>query len=272
MKQSIFLLLFIVAGILHAKPLDAIALIVEGEPVTTAEIRAVEQQTGVSHKEAVDLLIQDRLQKAAMKNITVAESDIDKEVDRIAKQNGISVKKMQQILEQQGTSWVKYRNTIREALKKRKFFQEKVAKNLPSPTDDELKLFYQNHKESFVIPSTIKVTEYAAKTESALKKLIENGTAKGVSAKTMTKQTKGMNPALLSMFMQTPQGLFTAPMNAGDRYVVYKIGEKSGRTQMPFEAAKGAVAARWRQQQQENAIKDYFKKMKTEADIRILRK
>ncbi len=272
MKQSIILLLLILAVFIHARTIDAIALIVEGEPVTTAEIQAVEQQTGVSHKEAIDLLIQDRLQKAAMKNITVAEEEIDKEVDRIAKQNGISVKKMQQILQQQGTSWSKYRNTIRDALKKRKFFQEKVAKNLPSPTDDELRLFYQNHKESFVIPSTIKVTEYAAKTESALKKLIAKGSAKGVTAKTMTKQTKGMNPALLSMFMQTPEGQFTAPMNAGDRYIVYKIGAKSGRTQMPFEAAKGAVAARWRQQQQENAIKDYFKKMKTEANIRILRK
>jgi len=271
MKQSIFLLLLLWTGIIYAKPLDAIALIVEGEPVTTAEIRAVEQQTGVSHKEAVDLLIQDRLQKAAMKNITVPESDIDKEVERIAQQNGISVQKMQQILKTRGTSWGKYRNTIRDALKKRKFFQEKVAKNFPSPTDDELKLFYENHKEAFVIPATIKATEYTAKTKEALKQLIKKGTRKGVSAKKVTKRTKGMNPALLSMLMQTPQGQFTAPINAGDRYIAYKVESKSGQTQMPFDAAKSAVAARWRQQQQESAIKDYFKKMKTEANIRILR-
>jgi len=271
MKKQLFFLFMLAVSFSYAKMVDAIALVVEGEPITTAEIKAVEQQTGVGKKQAIDLLIQDRLQKAAMKHIAVPESNIDKEVERIARQNGISVQKMQQILQTQGTSWVKYRNTIKEALKRRNFFQEKVAQGLPSPTDDELRLFYENHKEAFVIPAIIKATEYTAKTEDALKKLIKKGTRKGVSAKKVTKQTKGMNPALLSMLMQTPIGHFTAPMNAGDRYIVYKIEAKSGQTQMPFEAAKGAVAARWRQQQQESAIKDYFKKMKTEADIRILR-
>jgi len=272
MKKSLFLLLLLGISFSYAKMLDAIALIVEGEPVTTAEIRAVEQQTGVSKQQAIDLLIQDRLQKAAMKDISIPESDIDKEVERIAKQNGISVKKMQQILKEQGTSWGKYRNSIRTALKKRTFFREKVAKTIPTPTEDELKLFYQNHREQFAIPSAVKVIEYSAKTEGALNARIKSGHAKGVTSKHKTLHTKNMNPALMSMLMQTPEGSFTAPINAGDRYVAYKVIAKTGRTQMPFEEARGAVAARWRQQQQEKAVKDYFKKMKTEANIRILRK
>ncbi len=272
MKKPLFLLLLLGISLSYAKMVDAIALIVEGEPVTTAEIRAVEQQTGVSRQQAIDLLIQDRLQKAAMKDITVPEADIDKEIERIAKQNGISVKKMQQILKEQGTSWSKYRSTIREALKKRTFFKEKVAKTIPSPTEDELKLFYQNHREQFTIPSTVKVTEYSAKTEGALNALMNGGHAKGVTSRRKSLKTKSLNPALMSMLMQTPEGRFTAPINAGDRYVAYKVVAKIGRTQMPFEEAKGAVAARWRQQQQEKALADYFKKMKTEANIRILRK
>ena len=263
--------MFIVTGILHAKPVDAIALIVEGEPVTTAEIRAVEQQTGTSHKEAVDLLIQDRLQKAAMKNIMVPESDIDNEIDRIAKQNGISVKKMQQVLKQQGTSWTKYREAIRNGLKKRKFFQEKVAKTLPAPTEDELKLYYQNHKAQFILPSVIKAVEYTAPTKAKIEAFIHGKQHSGVHHKNVSKQTAHLNPALLSMLMQTPNGAFTAPINAGDHYVVYKVKTKEGRREMPFETAKNAVAARWRQNQQQQALKDYFKKMKTEADIRIIR-
>ena len=40
---------------------------------------------------------------------------------------------------------------------------------------------------------------------------------------------------------------------------------------MSFEAAKDTVEAKWKQQQQSKALKDYFEKIKTDADIQILR-
>jgi len=42
----------------YAQVFDAIAFIVEGEAVTVGELRAVQAQTGVSKKDAMDLLIQ----------------------------------------------------------------------------------------------------------------------------------------------------------------------------------------------------------------------
>ena len=272
MKKSILFLATFLCTFTYAKMMDAIAIIVEGEPITTAEIRAVQTQAHLSRQQAIDLLIQDRLQKAAMKDITIPESDIDKEVSRIAEQNGISVKKMQQILKKQGTTWSKYRESIRQGLKKKQFFKEKVATAIPSPTDDELKLFYSTHQKEFRIPKTIKVTEYWAAIEKPLKQLISSGKAKGVHSKSKTLQTTGLNPSLMGMLMQTPNGSFTAPINAGDKYIAYKVHDKSGSIQMPFESARGAVAARWRQQQQNKAVKDYFQKMKTEANIQIIRK
>jgi len=272
MKKTIFLFVALLCTFTYAKMVDAIAIIVEGEPITTAEIRAVQTQAHISRQQAVDLLIQDRLQKAAMKDITIPESDIDKEVSRIAEQNGISVKKMQQILKKQGTSWGKYRESIRQGMKKKQFFKEKVATAIPAPTDDELELFYNNHKKEFRIPQTIKVTEYWAATETPLKNLIGSGKTKGVHSKKKNLQTKNLNPSLMGMLMQTPNGSFTTIINAGDKFITYKVHDKSGSVQMPFEAARGAVAARWRQQQQNKAVKDYFQKMKTEANIQIIRK
>jgi len=40
---------------------------------------------------------------------------------------------------------------------------------------------------------------------------------------------------------------------------------------MSFEDAKGAVAGKWRQQQQGKALKDYFEKLKTNADVKVIR-
>jgi len=47
MKKQLFFLFMLAVSFSYAKMVDAIALVVEGEPITTAEIKAVEQQTGV---------------------------------------------------------------------------------------------------------------------------------------------------------------------------------------------------------------------------------
>jgi parvulin-like peptidyl-prolyl isomerase len=255
----------------QAKMIDGIALVVDGEPVTTAEIRAVQQQMQISKKEATDLLIQDRLQKSAMKDIHIDEKDIDAKIADIAALNNLTVPKMQEILKAQGTSWSKYRSNIRNTMKKERFFQQKVATTITPPTDDELKLFYNNHKEEFIIPSQVNMIEYSAKTEAAMKKFLETKNTKGVKSRTVTESTKDLNPTLLGTILQTQDDSYTRPFNAGDRYISYKVLSKEGQTSMPFEAARNSVAARWKQQQSAKAVKDYFEKLKTDIDIQRLR-
>ncbi len=126
MKKLVLLGLLTFLTFSQARMIDAIAVIVEGEPVTTAEIKAVQQQMNISKKEATDLLIKDRLQKSAMNTIEVAEDTIDSKIEDIAAQNNLTIPKMQKVLKEQGTSWKKYRSSVREAVKKEKFYQEKV--------------------------------------------------------------------------------------------------------------------------------------------------
>lgn len=255
----------------QAKMVDGIALIVEGEPVTTAEIRAVEKQLQVSKEEATSLLIQDRLQKSAMKDVIIAEADIDAKIAEIAAQNNLTVPKMQKILQEQGTTWTKYRSSIRDAMKKERFYRENVVNSIPAPSEDELKIFYSNHQKEFTIPSSVNLIEYSATSEDSMKKFLQTKNTKGIKSRSVTKSTKDLNPALLGSILQTQDGSFTRPLNAGDRYISYKVLSKQGSVNMPFEAAQGAVAAKWKQQQQGKALKDYFEKLKTNADIQILR-
>lgn len=255
----------------HAKVIDAIAIIVEGEPITTAEIRAVQQQMQVSKKQATDLLIQDRLQKSAMKDIVIPEEDIDSRIASIAAQNNLTVPKMQQILKEQGTPWSKYRSSVREAMKKEKFFQKNVVGSIPAPSDDELKLFYQNHKNEFTIPSRVSLIEYSAPTEKKMKEFLQTKNKKGIQSRSVKKSTKELNPTLLGSILNTQNGSFTRPFNAGNKYISYKVLSKEGEESMPFEAARGAITAKWKQQQQSKALKDYFEKIKTNADIQVLR-
>lgn len=272
MKKLILIGCITLLTFTHARMIDGIALIVEGEAVTTAEIRAVKRQLGISKEKAIDLLIQDRLQKAAMKNIVISEDTIDGKISQIAVQNNVTIPKMQKILKERGTTWTKYRSSIKESLKKEKFYKEQVVSTISAPSEDELKLFFQNHKKEFVIPSTISMIEYSAKSEAVMKKFLQTKKKRGIKSRSVKKSTKDLNPALLGTLLQTQKGSFTRPFNAGDKYISYKILSKQGKSSMPFESAKGAVAARWKQQQQGKALKDYFEKMKTNANIQVIRK
>lgn len=256
---------------LHSKMIDGIAMIVEGEAITTAEIRAVETQMGISKTDAVDLLIQDRLQKTSMKNIDIPEEKIDAKIAEIAAKNSVSIPVMQKILKSQGTSWIKYRSGIRDSLKKERFYQDEVVASIPEPSSDELKLYYKNNKEDFTVPTTISMIEYTATSKEKMEKFLRTHKKSYVKSKRSTKGIKNIKGPILSMLLATPSGNYTSPLNAGDRYIVYLVLSKEGQTIMPYQAAESAVAAKWKEEQQGKALKDYFEKLRTRADIQIIR-
>ena len=272
MKKLVLLGLISLITFAYAQVVDAIAIVVEGEPITTAEIRAIQTQMSVSKKEATNLLIQDRLQNSAMKGIVIDEAEIDNKISGIAAQNNLTVPKMQEILKEQNTSWTKYRKSIRDAMRKEKFFQDNVVSSIPEPSEDQLKLFYKNHKEAFIAPKNVQLIEYSASTEEKMKDFLQTKNTKYVKSKSMTKSIQSLNPTLVGTILQTQDGSYTRPFNAGDKYISYKVLSKTGKITMPFESAQGAVAARWRQQQQTKALKDYFEKLKTNADVQYIRR
>lgn len=270
--NRLFLLLILVSfSLLEARIVDGIAMIVEGEAITTAEIRAVRSQMRVNKAKAMDLLIQDRLQKVAMKEIVVSEEEVDTKIAEIAKQNKITLPKMQRILKQQGTSWVQYRTSMRESLKKVHFYQDVVVASIPEPTEDELKLFYQEHRRQFTVPKRIRMTQYRAKTQKALQTFIQTKKKKTVHIKSISKETKSLDTELLSILLHTPKNRYTKILNTGDGYIMYKVRAVWGKRIMPFALAQSAITVAWKQAQQSKALEDYFKKLRTRADIQILR-
>ena len=95
---------------------------------------------------------------------------------------------------------------------------------------------------------------------------------KNITSRNITKKTKGLSSSILNALLQARKGAFTRSFNAGEKYIAYKIRSKSGKTTMPYEASRSSVEARWKQGQKSKALHDYFEKVKTQADIQILRK
>jgi len=266
---SFFLLLITFS---EARVLNAIAIVVDGEPITTEEIKAVQKQLHVSKKEAQDMLIENRLQKGAMRGIKVSEDEIDQRIKLIAQQNNITVKKMQGILKKQGQSWNRFRDQIKTAIQKQKFFKTKIAPTIAAPSEDELKIFYKNHAELFSVPSTITVIEYSASSPAKIQAMLQNPSySKGIKHKKVEFKGSDVTPQLLAMISRTPKGKFTPAFNTGSAYVTYKIVSKGKGRLKPYDDVKQNVIVAWKKEQQGDAVKRYFKRLRSGATVEILR-
>jgi parvulin-like peptidyl-prolyl isomerase len=252
--------------------INAIAIVVEGEPITTAEIKAVQTQMSISKSEAQNLLIENRLQKSAMRSITVSEDDIDTRIAKIAQKNGLSIKQLQKEIKKQGLTWNKFRDQIRTSVKKQKFFREKIAKTIPVPTRDELKIFYKNNSSQFKMPSSITATKYSASSSKILKNFIKSGSKKGIKAQSVTYKGATLSPQLLSMFAGVNIGSFTPILNNGSSFVTFRLKSIGESIIKPFTQVESSVTTAWRNQQQAKAIQAYFERMKSSASIEIIRK
>lgn len=256
----------------EARVLNGISIIVEDEPITTAEINAVQQSMRISKQKATDFLIENALQKSVSKDIHVSDDEIDAKIRQISEINKISIQKMQQILKKQGMKWYDYRQRVKTEMKKQKFYQSNIAPLIPIPGEDQLKLFYKKNRKLFKVPTAITMVEYSAKTIEELKAFASTKKlSKGIKSRTVTKREKDLTPALYSMAISAPKGTMMQPMNAGDKFIMYKIKGKSGSKILGYDKARNGVIQAWKHKQRKEATKDYFEKLKTSANIVYVR-
>ena len=276
MKKILPFLLFVIISTSQAQVLDAIAIDVEGEAITTLEIQAVQQKMNMSKQAAVEALIKDRLEKSALKkaHITVDPAEVEAKAETIARSKGISIEQMKNILEQKGLTWDSYLKQLSTEMKKERFFKEHILSTITPPSDAELETYYNMHKDKFsAAPLQMSLVAYAAPTAEALKKAMANPMQpiEGVQKKNILAASNEMSPALLNLINETPAGSFTKPVNTGKGFVAYFVKSKGSQGQGGFQSVKQQVTMMWMQEQRAQAGQDFFNKLKANANIRVIR-
>jgi len=259
----------------QAQVLDAIAIDVEGEAITTLEIQAVQQKLKMSKQAAVETLIKDRLEKSAIKKagIVINDEEIQAKINSIASSKGLTQAKMKELLNQKGLTWNSYIEQLTTEMKKERFFQEVILSTIDRPSDDELQDYYNTHKEAFSnAPRQMSLIAYTSDTASSLQQAMANPMqpTTGVTKKNILASSNEMSPALLNLIESTEINAFSKPVNTGKGFLAYFVKSK-GSGQSGFAAVKNAVAVRWVQEQRVQAGKDFLNKLKSNANIRVIR-
>ncbi|CAA6822293.1 MAG: Possible periplasmic protein [uncultured Sulfurovum sp.] len=259
----------------QAQVLDAIAIDVEGEAITTLEIQAVQQKLKMSKQAAVETLIKDRLEKSAIKKagIVISQQEIQAKVNQIAASKGLTEQRMKQLLVEKGLTWETYIEQLTKEMKKEHFFQEVILSTIDRPSDDELEEYYNAHPQDFAnAPRQMSLVAYKSDSPMSLKQAISNPMqpTEGVNKQNILASSNEMSPELLQLIDSTAINSFTKPVNTGKGYISYYVKSK-GSGQGGFAAVKNAVAAKWVQEQRVQAGKDFLNKLKSNAKIRVIR-
>ncbi len=274
MKKLLFILLFSIISS-EAQVIDAVAIDVEGQAITTLEIQAVQQNLKMSKEAAVEMLILDRLEKAAIENagITVSDDEVQQKINAIAASKNMTISQMKSLLQKRGLTWEGYLKKIKLEIQKERFFQEHILSTIDRPSDAELKTYYNTHKEAFSsAPTQMSLVIYRSDSPELLKEAISNPMKpiSGVTKKSILASSDQMSPALLNLIKQTPTNSFTKPINTGKGFIAYFVKSKGSR-QSGFEAMRNAVLASWMQSKRAQASKDFLNKLKANAKIRVIR-
>lgn len=262
---------------LNAKTLvNGISVLVNNEPITLYEIHKLSKQESVSLKEALNILIQKRLEDSQVKRLGIKASsyEITKEIASIAKKNGLTSKELVDFVATRGMNERDYRDKIAQGIKAKKLY-ERIFKNKNSaPTEAEIKAYYKTNPSEFSKSSNFKVTTYFAETEVALKKVLSSpmSVVAGVRIKEETLNSSNLDKRMLYYLNKTKKGDFTPISKIQDGYVAFLVDEKSGINTLSFDEAKPMIISQLSKQKQANAVENYFDKLKSDANIEVLRK
>ncbi len=274
--MKIFLSLCLLLGtLLEARMIGAVAMSVNDEPITTTEIKQLINRAHMSKEQAIQALIQQKLEAQAIQKsgIFVNDIDIDHAIQEIAKQNGVTVEKLKQEIAKQGLSYKEYRQNLAQRIKKDKLYKKVLGGRIKKADEADLKAFYNEHKQEFQTPPTYTLLQYSAPKGEYLQALQHNPmlNPKGIKIQEITIDPRRVNPKLLALIKQTPDAKFTPIINTGRGFVMFFVKSKNPPKTVPYEKVKNQIFAAVMKQKEAQLLDAYFQKLKSEAVIKTVR-
>jgi len=261
--------LFFIINI-YAQVIDKIEILVNNIPITSYDIQKTETTLGLDKQKAISYLIDKAVLQSAIKQrgIYVDDFDIDNAMQKIAQKNGMSLYNFKNYLLQKG-QLNSFKQQLKLDLEKEKLIDTlniKVTKN-------DVKKYYESHKNEFMLPSKIDVTEYSSINKNALQQSIQNSLLTinpMVQTKDISFALNTTNPKLMQLLAKTPTNNFTPILNTGNRFVSFYIIKKYEPKPIPLNMIEGYIYQKLVNQQKENSIKDFISKLRAKADIKFL--
>lgn len=276
--KLVLMLLFYIG--LHAAIIDGIAAVVNNQPITLYEIEQAAQKLHISKKDALELLIQKRIEEAQIKKlgIDVDDFELEKAIENFAAQKGMDLISFRQAIEAQGVDWATYKKSFKEQLLRKKLY-EKVSQIVQNKiSEEQLKEYYENHKNEFTLAKSATLYKYISPSKEILERIRQNPLYTPQNPALLAKgeekvDLETLEPTFAAIINKTPQGSFTPilPLPNDNRFLLILVKSKEDTITIPFEKARGFILNKLVSKNRSKSVKEYFDKLRASANIKIIR-
>ena len=273
------------------------------------QIEADGRQQGLSGarlQEAIDgrskNILRDRIdqlllvQKGKELNINV-DAEVSKFVARLQVESKIADPEKFQayVREQTGMSFEDYRNEMKNNMLTERVIREEVARRV-NIKPDELKKYYEEHKQDFVRDERVFLSEILISTEgkdaagiAAAEKKAKDVSARATKGEKFAElaqnnsdaQTarnggaiggweKGkLRPDIESAVWNQPRGFVTPPMKVDNGFLILKVEDHQKAGQATFEEVQNEIMDKLFSPRMEPAVREYLTKLREDAFLEI---
>jgi len=272
MKQIIILSIFIYN--LYAGLVNAIAILVNNQPITLYDIDNEMTTNNLPKQTAINKLVDEILYQQELKkyNVTVDMFDIDDYIEKLAKRNNMNIFDFKNLVRQQ-QNYELFRLNIKNQLLHQKLIKKIAQGKLKLASDDDILLYYENHKDKFQIANKIDVIHYSSTNKRALQQLKQNPMLQdsSISMQTTTLTQNMLTPQEKYIINTTKPKSFSVIFAQNRKYHIYFVQDKKDITTIPLKQVKNQIFQIIMQQREQSYLKEYFETLKITANIKTLR-
>jgi parvulin-like peptidyl-prolyl isomerase len=263
------------SGLSFAGIVNGIALTVNDAPITLFDIDQTIVSQNVDKNQAVGLLVDKILYEQLIEknNIKADVFDVNDYIEKLAASNNMDLFAFKSIIRQKYPDYSKFENEAKQVVTRQKLIATVVKGKLKIASDEDMKLYYDNHQEKYSTAKTVEVVEYTSKKKASLIAVVKSPLTMptDVNRSPLVLQTQEINPQMQYLLNNTQQNAFTPIFTANKMYTMLFIIKKEGVATLDFNGVKTKVFIEVMALREKKFLKNFFEKQKLTADIKILR-
>ncbi|MDD3475280.1 MAG: peptidylprolyl isomerase [Sulfurimonas sp.] len=271
------ILALLLGAMLSAEMINGVSVVVKGEAITIRDVKDEMHLSKVNATMATDILIRKKLEAAEIqeRKITVTSSEIYDDIKKVAAANNLSIDAFYDaVRESNGLTSEEFKEKTREKLLSQKLYSAIAYSSMSMPDEEEMKEYYELHKDEFSRPKSFKVIIYSSPNEEALRKKITTPMFISDEVKVEERELPydKISPELAKLLEKTEDKNFTpVVMDQQGGHVSFYLQEAKKSHIGSYEDVKNQLSNTLMGQKREQVLSDYFARLRGNADIQIVR-
>ncbi|HUH43017.1 MAG TPA: peptidylprolyl isomerase [Sulfurimonas sp.] len=271
------ILALLLGAMLSAEMINGVSVVVKGEAITIRDVKDEMHLSKVNATMATDILIRKKLEAAEIqeRKITVTSSEIYDDIKKVAAANNLSIDAFYDaVRESNGLTSEEFKEKTREKLLSQKLYSAIAYSSMSMPDEEEMKEYYELHKDEFSRPKSFKVIIYSSPNEEALRKKITTPMFISEEVKVEERELPydKISPELAKLLEKTEDKNFTpVVMDQQGGHVSFYLQEAKKSHIGSYEDVKNQLSNTLMGQKREQVLSDYFARLRGNADIQIVR-